>query len=90
MNFRADRAREITRAFVDQDFDGFARSRVADLAGFVMLTQYSADIHAPCAFPPSELVNTLGEYMEKMGKTQLRIAETEEVRSRNFLLQWRS
>ncbi len=77
MNFRADRAREITRAFVDQDFDGFARSRVADLAGFVMLTQYSADIHAPCAFPPSELVNTLGEYMEKMGKTQLRIAETE-------------
>ncbi len=77
MNFRADRAREITRAFVDQDFDGFARSRVADLAGFVMLTQYSADIHAPCAFPASELVNTLGEYMEKMGKTQLRIAETE-------------
>ncbi|KEI70078.1 2,3-bisphosphoglycerate-independent phosphoglycerate mutase [Endozoicomonas elysicola] len=77
MNFRADRAREITRAFVDHDFDGFARSRVADLAGFVMLTQYSADIHAPCAFPPSELVNTLGEYMEKMGKTQLRIAETE-------------
>ncbi|WP_066015946.1 2,3-bisphosphoglycerate-independent phosphoglycerate mutase [Endozoicomonas atrinae] len=77
MNFRADRAREITRAFVDQDFDGFARSRVASLAGFVMLTQYSADIHAPCAFPPSELVNTLGEYMEKMGKTQLRIAETE-------------
>ncbi|WP_257293878.1 2,3-bisphosphoglycerate-independent phosphoglycerate mutase [Endozoicomonas sp. YOMI1] len=77
MNFRADRAREITRAFVDQGFDGFQRSRVADLAGFVMLTQYSADIHAPCAFPPSELVNTLGEYMEKLGKTQLRIAETE-------------
>ncbi|MBO9482128.1 2,3-bisphosphoglycerate-independent phosphoglycerate mutase [Salinisphaera sp. G21_0] len=77
MNFRADRAREITRAFVDQDFDGFQRSRVADLAGFVMLTQYSADIDAPCAFPPSELVNTLGEYMEKLGKTQLRIAETE-------------
>ncbi|WP_257264204.1 2,3-bisphosphoglycerate-independent phosphoglycerate mutase [Endozoicomonas sp. ONNA2] len=77
MNFRADRAREITRAFVDQDFDGFCRSRVVDLAGFVMLTQYSADIHAPCAFPPGELVNTLGEYMEKLGKTQLRIAETE-------------
>ncbi|USE37022.1 2,3-bisphosphoglycerate-independent phosphoglycerate mutase [Endozoicomonas sp. SCSIO W0465] len=77
MNFRADRAREITRAFVDRDFDGFQRSRVADLAGFVMLTQYAADIHAPCAFPPSELVNTLGEYMEKLGKTQLRIAETE-------------
>lgn len=77
MNFRADRAREITRAFVDQDFDGFERSRVAALAGFVMLTQYAASIDAPSAFPPSELVNTLGEYMEKLGKTQLRIAETE-------------
>ena len=77
MNFRADRAREITRAFVDQDFDSFKRCRVVNLAGFVMLTQYSSDIRASCAFPPSELVNTLGEYMEKLGKTQLRIAETE-------------
>ncbi|MFK0570568.1 2,3-bisphosphoglycerate-independent phosphoglycerate mutase [Endozoicomonas sp.] len=77
MNFRADRAREISRAFVDQDFDGFERTRVAGVAGFVTLTQYSADIDAPCAFSPSELVNTLGEYMEKLGKTQLRIAETE-------------
>lgn len=77
MNFRADRAREITRAFVESGFDGFERSRVPQLASFVMLTQYSADIPAPCAFPPSELTNTLGEYMEKLGKTQLRIAETE-------------
>ena len=77
MNFRADRAREITRAFVESGFDGFQRSRVPTLASFVMLTQYSADIPAPCAFPPSELTNTLGEYMEKLGKTQLRIAETE-------------
>ena len=77
MNFRADRAREISRAFVEPDFDGFTRNRVPTLAGFVMLTQYSADIPAPCAFPPSELTNTLGEYMEKLGKTQLRIAETE-------------
>lgn len=77
MNFRADRAREITRAFMDQDFDSFKRCRVVNLAGFVMLTQYSSDIRASCAFPPSELVNTLGEYMEKLGKTQLRIAETE-------------
>ncbi len=77
MNFRADRAREITRAFVNNDFDGFKRSRVPALAGFVMLTQYAADIDTPCAFPPKELVNTLGEYMEKLGKKQLRIAETE-------------
>ena len=77
MNFRADRAREISRAFVEPDFDGFTRNRVPTLAGFIMLTQYSADIPAPCAFPPSELTNTLGEYMEKLGKTQLRIAETE-------------
>ena len=77
MNFRADRARELTRAFVQPDFDGFVRDRVPQLASFVMLTQYSADIATPCAFPPSELTNTLGEYMEKQGKTQLRIAETE-------------
>ena len=77
MNFRADRAREITRAFVDQPFDGFERARTPELAGFVMLTQYAADIKAPIAFPASTLVNTLGEYMERLGKKQLRIAETE-------------
>ena len=77
MNFRADRAREITRAFVDTEFDGFGRSKKPELAGFVMLTQYSADIKTLCAYPPVDLPNTLGEYMEKLGKTQLRIAETE-------------
>ena len=77
MNFRADRAREITRAFVDTDFDGFQRSKEPKLAGFVMLTRYSADIKTVCAYPPVSLPNTLGEYMEKLGKTQLRIAETE-------------
>ena len=77
MNFRADRAREITRAFVDTDFEGFKREKEPKLAGFVMLTQYAATIDTVCAFPPAELPNTLGEYMEKLGKTQLRIAETE-------------
>ena len=77
MNFRADRARELTRAFVEADFAGFARSRVPQLAGFVMLTQYAASIPAPCAFPPEALTNVLGEYLAKNGKTQLRIAETE-------------
>ena len=79
MNFRADRARELTRAFVQADFDGFARRACPRLAaeGLVMLTQYAADIPAPAAFPPTELTNTLGEVMEQRGLTQLRIAETE-------------
>lgn len=77
MNFRADRAREITRAFVDHPFDGFVRKQHPELAGFVMLTQYADNIDTPCAFPPKILKNTLGEYMASLGKTQLRIAETE-------------
>ncbi|WP_339651071.1 2,3-bisphosphoglycerate-independent phosphoglycerate mutase [Halopseudomonas pelagia] len=77
MNFRADRARELTRAFVEPDFAGFQRTRAVQLAGFVMLTQYAADIPAPCAYPPASLDNVLGEYLAKQGKTQLRIAETE-------------
>lgn len=77
MNFRADRARELTRAFVEKDFTGFARTRVPELAGFVMLTQYAATIKTDCAFPPSSLNNVLGDYLAKQGKTQLRIAETE-------------
>lgn len=77
MNFRADRARELTRAFVEKDFSGFRRTRVPALAGFVMLTQYAATIETECAFPPSSLNNVLGEYLAKQGKTQLRIAETE-------------
>ncbi|GHE21288.1 2,3-bisphosphoglycerate-independent phosphoglycerate mutase [Halomonas urumqiensis] len=79
MNFRADRARELTRAFVEDDFSGFSRHARPTLAakGLVMLTQYAADIPAPSAFPPAELTNTLGEVMEQRGLTQLRIAETE-------------
>lgn len=77
MNFRADRARQFTRAFVEKGFDGFKKSREPKLADFVMLTQYSADIDTPSAFPPSPLNNVLGEWLEKKGKTQLRISETE-------------
>ncbi len=77
MNFRADRARELTRCFVEPDFKEFERARVAQLAGFVMLTQYAASIPAPSAFAPASLDNVLGEYLAKQGKTQLRIAETE-------------
>ena len=77
MNFRADRARQLTRAFVDDDFDGFARKQRPALAEFVMLTEYAADIHTACAFEPDSLKNTMGEYLSSIGKTQLRLAETE-------------
>ncbi|WP_172143335.1 2,3-bisphosphoglycerate-independent phosphoglycerate mutase [Pseudomonas tumuqii] len=77
MNFRADRARELTRAFVEADFQDFPRARLPQLADFVTLTQYAASIPAPSAFAPASLTNVLGEYLAKNGKTQLRIAETE-------------
>lgn len=77
MNFRPDRAREITNAFVDDNFDGFVRSHRPNLSSFVMTTEYSADIDTPCAYPPQNVVNSFGETMAKQGKKQLRIAETE-------------
>ena len=77
MNFRADRAREMTRAFVEADFDGFERRKHPAPADVVMLTEYAADIKTSCAYPPEQLKNGLGEYVSGLGKTQLRIAETE-------------
>lgn len=77
MNFRADRARELSRAFVEPDFNEFPRARLPKMAAYIGLTQYSAKIPAPAAFAPSSLDNVLGEYLAKNGKTQLRIAETE-------------
>jgi 2,3-bisphosphoglycerate-independent phosphoglycerate mutase len=77
MNFRADRAREITGAFVDENFDGFQRAVIPKLSEFVMLTKYAADIPASCAYPPNKLDNVLGQYLADQNKTQLRIAETE-------------
>ena len=76
-NFRPDRARELTRAFVDDNFDGFERKARPALSDFVMMTEYAADIPASCAFPPETLVNGLGEYVSSLGMKQLRIAETE-------------
>lgn len=75
MNYRADRAREITRTFVPE-FDGFERA-VFPSINFVMLTQYAADIPLNTAYPPASLVNTYGEWLAKKDKTQLRISETE-------------
>ena len=77
MNFRADRARELSRVFVEPDFNEFPRARLPKLAAYIGLTQYSAKIAAPAAFAPGSLNNVLGEYLAKKGKTQLRIAETE-------------
>ncbi|MDY7025017.1 MAG: 2,3-bisphosphoglycerate-independent phosphoglycerate mutase [Pseudomonadota bacterium] len=77
MNFRADRAREISRAFVQDAFDGFERAVRPKLSNYVMLTQYAEDIEGVVAYPPSMPTNTLGEFCADIGKTQLRIAETE-------------
>ncbi|HTI95464.1 MAG TPA: 2,3-bisphosphoglycerate-independent phosphoglycerate mutase [Rudaea sp.] len=78
MNFRADRARQLTQAFVDPDFSGFARTRAIRLSAFVTLTHYSDDLHVTAeAYPPQSLANSLGEYLSGLGMKQLRIAETE-------------
>jgi 2,3-bisphosphoglycerate-independent phosphoglycerate mutase len=77
MNFRPDRAREISHALVDEAFSGFERTSVPKLACFVMTTEYEASLDVPCAYPPEILVNSLGEYLAKQNKQQLRIAETE-------------
>ncbi|MBQ9956930.1 MAG: 2,3-bisphosphoglycerate-independent phosphoglycerate mutase, partial [Ruminococcus sp.] len=75
-NFRPDRARQITRAFVDTEFTGFERAYFP--VHFVCMAQYDASMpNVSVAFPPEQLTMTLGEYLSKMGKTQLRIAETQ-------------
>ncbi|RGB64060.1 MULTISPECIES: 2,3-bisphosphoglycerate-independent phosphoglycerate mutase [Oscillospiraceae] len=77
-NFRPDRAREITRTFVDPDFDGFARRDGALDLYFVCMTQYDATMpNVHVAFKPQSLKNTFGEYISQKGLHQLRIAETE-------------
>ena len=77
-NFRPDRAREITRTFVDPDFAGFERKNGFFPLTYVCMTQYDATMpNVQVAFKPQSLNNTLGEYISKKGLTQLRIAETE-------------
>lgn len=77
MNFRPDRARELTQAFIDDGFTGFSRQARPSLGDFVMTTEYSSDFKISCAYPPENLEKSFGEYIASMGKTQLRIAETE-------------
>ncbi len=77
MNFRADRARQLTRAFVEQNFTDFERGNRFPVENFVTLTQYADTLPASCAYPPLQINNDLGEYLSNLGLTQLRIAETE-------------
>ncbi|MBN2674746.1 MAG: 2,3-bisphosphoglycerate-independent phosphoglycerate mutase, partial [Deltaproteobacteria bacterium] len=76
-NFRADRAREITRALAFESFDGFERKKVAKLSHYVCMTEYQADFGLPMAFPPLSMDNILGKVLEDNGLTQFRCAETE-------------
>lgn len=77
-NFRPDRAREITRALVDRDFDGFARKKTVKDLCYICMTQYDAEMpDVTLAYPPETPANTLGVYISSLGMKQLRIAETE-------------
>lgn len=76
MNFRADRAREITHAFIDESFSHFPRTKRLNVH-FVTLTEYDANFKVPVAFEPVRLDNLLGAYLSSLGLRQLRIAETE-------------
>lgn len=77
VNFRADRARQLSQVFVDPDFDGFTPARRPDLAAFVTMTAYRDDLPARILFPPQRLNRLLGDELAAAGLKQLRIAETE-------------
>jgi 2,3-bisphosphoglycerate-independent phosphoglycerate mutase len=80
MNFRADRARQMTRALTSPAFDGFRRARVPRLAAYACLTSYGDEFaQLPVAFPPQTIRNSFGEYLAHLGLAQLRI-ETESPR----------
>ena len=76
-NFRPDRAREITRAIIDEDFPYFERPQSARPVHFACMAQYDATIAAPVAYPPESIDDTLGQVLAERGMHQLRIAETE-------------
>ena len=76
MNYRADRAREITQALTSNTFQEFERESFK-VTNFICLTEYKKDFNLECAYPPITVVNTLGYYLSSLGLKQLRIAETE-------------
>ncbi len=77
MNFRSDRARQMTRAFIEPDFKEFEREYLPKLSRYCTLTSYSEDFDVSVAFPPERVRNGFGEYIANLGLRQLRIAETE-------------
>ena len=77
MNYRSDRARQITRPFIEPDFADFERKVTPKLSVFASLTEYKSDFDVPVAYPPDRLHKVFGEYVSSLGLNQLRIAETE-------------
>ncbi len=76
-NFRADRARQITRAFTDREFKGFPRTRIPEFSSYVCMALYDGTFDLPVAFGPVKLSGILGAEISRLGLSQLRIAETE-------------
>jgi 2,3-bisphosphoglycerate-independent phosphoglycerate mutase len=76
-NFRADRARELTRAFIEEKFSDFSRRPRIELAAYATMTQYDETFEVPVAYAPREIRRILGETASQAGVRQLRIAETE-------------
>ncbi len=76
-NFRADRARQISKAFLEREFLEFDRGRLPPFPSYASMTEYDAHFHVPVVFPPEYLTDTLGEVVAAAGLRQLRIAETE-------------
>lgn len=86
-NFRPDRARQITNAFTQEDFDGFKRGKKLDNLYYVCMTQYDEKMTLPIAFPPiKDIPNTLAEWVSKNGKKQMHVAETEKYAHVTFFL----
>ncbi len=85
-NFRADRARELTRTFIDPDFTEFPKNKCLKSINFLSMTQYSTDLKTQIIFPPVQLHNTLGEVVATNNLSQLRIAETEKYAHVTFFL----
>lgn len=87
MNFRSDRARQLTTCFLSAEFNGFARAQQPTLSGYYTLTMYDKnETRAQVVFPPNNVQNTLGEYLSNQGLKQLRIAETEKYPHVTFFL----
>jgi 2,3-bisphosphoglycerate-independent phosphoglycerate mutase len=85
-NFRSDRARQLTQAFIADDFHAFNRNKKPRLTSFISMTNYADYLPTTCAFPPVSLKNTLGEVLDSHGLTQLRMSETEKYAHVTFFL----